>query len=384
MLLFSSGLFLRGALKASGAALGFEPRGGLVGTLDYSLGKFSDHAAQAATFAALERVRALPGVQDAGVATAAPYGDHWDIATVAPGSAPNANAGLESWMVRSTGGYLGALGLHLLAGRDFTVAESQGTEKSEVAIIDQRLATFLFPKGDALGQRITFNDGGLHHAEVVGICSAHRQNPSEQGEFRGYLMVPLAAGFSFASQTLYLQVHLATLDRGPTLAAVGSLRSALQDLNPDLPLVAITPLADVVDYNIESWLIRVAAALFGIFGGIALLLAVVGVYSVKAYAVTRRSREFGIRMALGAGPREILALILTQGAIQTTVAIALGTLLALGAGQVLASLLYHVSAADPLVLGGSAALLALAAMLACLLPARRATRLDPMVVLRSE
>ena len=114
------------------------------------------------------------------------------------------------------------------------------------------------------------------------------------------------------------------------------------------------------------------------------LLAVVGVYSVKAYAVTRRSREFGIRMALGAGPREILALILTQGAIQPTVAIALGPLLALGAGQVLASLLYHVSAADPLVLGGSAALLALAAMLACLLPARRATRLDPMVVLRSE
>jgi ABC-type antimicrobial peptide transport system permease subunit len=131
-------------------------------------------------------------------------------------------------------------------------------------------------------------------------------------------------------------------------------------------------------------MVRVGAVMFGAFGGIALLLAVVGVYGVKAYAVARRTREIGIRMALGAMPGDVFALIIKQGALQTALAVLLGIGLSLLIGKILASALFGVSAADPLVLGASIALLAASALLACYLPARRATKVNPTEALRAE
>jgi predicted permease len=388
MLLFSSGLFLRGALMAGGFDLGFEPRGGLVAELDFSLGKASEREAKAATFAALDRIRALPGVRSAGVTTITPYGYHHDVASVAPASAAALrrpeDSGIDSWITRTTPDYLSTIGLRLLSGRDFTSAEATASAPAGVAIIDESLARQLFPKGGALGQRLKYTDWSAREAEVVGVCTPHRQNPNEQDEHRGHLFVPLSENYSFASATVFLQARLATTDREAIRQAIASIRSALRGMNPELPLVQVLPFSELVDGNIESWLIRIGAALFGVFGAIALVLAVIGVYSVKAYAVSRQTREIGIRMALGAGPRQILGLVLTQGALQTAFALGLGTLLALGAGRLLRSILYHVSPNDPIVLLASASLLAVAAMLACLVPARRATRVDPMVTLRAE
>ena len=124
--------------------------------------------------------------------------------------------------------------------------------------------------------------------------------------------------------------------------------------------------------------------MFGIFGGIALLLAVVGVYGVKAYVVERRTREIGIRLALGANPRDVFALIAMQGVLQTAVSVALGLALSLGAGRVLSTMLFSVSPADPVSLVVAAVLLSAAALLACYLPARRATRVSPLTALRTE
>ena len=129
---------------------------------------------------------------------------------------------------------------------------------------------------------------------------------------------------------------------------------------------------------------RLGAILFGVFGGIALLLAVVGVYGVKAYAVARRTREIGIRMALGAHRGDVFKLIMKQGALQTAFALGIGLLLSLGVGRILATMLYKVSPADPLALIVSATLLAAAALLACFFPARRATKVSPMTALRTE
>jgi putative ABC transport system permease protein len=130
--------------------------------------------------------------------------------------------------------------------------------------------------------------------------------------------------------------------------------------------------------------VRLGALLFGVFGGIALVLAVVGVYGVKAYAVACRTREIGIRMALGAHRRDIFALIMRQGALQTALAVIIGLLLSLAAGRVLAQILYQVSPSDPLALVASGAMLAAAALLACFFPARRATHVEPLEALRTE
>jgi ABC-type antimicrobial peptide transport system permease subunit len=162
------------------------------------------------------------------------------------------------------------------------------------------------------------------------------------------------------------------------------LRQTLRAIDPDLPVLRLTPFTHLVEGNLDLWMVRVGAVMFGAFGCIALLLAVVGVYGVKAYAVARRTREIGIRMALGAMPGDVFALIIKQGALQTALAVLLGIGLSLLIGKILASALFGVSAADPLVLGASIALLAASALLACYLPARRATKVNPTEALRAE
>jgi ABC-type antimicrobial peptide transport system permease subunit len=162
------------------------------------------------------------------------------------------------------------------------------------------------------------------------------------------------------------------------------MRKALRTFDPDLPILRLIPFADLVEGNLDLWMVRSGAVMFGTFGGIALLLAVVGVYGVKAYAVARRTREIGIRMALGAMPGDVFALIIKQGALQTAFAVLMGTGLSLLVGKILASALFGVSAADPLVLGTSISILAASALIACYLPARRATKVNPTEALRAE
>jgi ABC-type antimicrobial peptide transport system permease subunit len=163
-----------------------------------------------------------------------------------------------------------------------------------------------------------------------------------------------------------------------------TLRSALRDIDPDLPVLGITPWVDLMERSVGLWVVKLGATLFGAFGAIALLLAVVGVYGVKAYAVACRTREIGIRMALGAHRKDVFALIMRQGALQTALAICVGLLLSLGAGRVLSQILYGVSPSDLFSLITSSLMLAAAALLACFLPARRATYVNPITALRTE
>jgi ABC-type antimicrobial peptide transport system permease subunit len=163
-----------------------------------------------------------------------------------------------------------------------------------------------------------------------------------------------------------------------------ALRRELRAHDPDLPILRLMPFADLIEGNLDLWMVRMGAVMFSTFGGIALLLAVVGVYGVKAYAVARRTREIGIRMALGAMPGDVLSLIIKQGAMQTAFGVILGTGLSLLVGKALAAALFGISPADPIVLGTSIALLAGFALLACYLPARRATKVNPTEALRAE
>ena len=298
---------------------------------------------------------------------------------------PNApDPGAGGLFTAITPGYFDAIGVHLLRGRDFTQAEAENKDSPRVAIIDEKMATKLFPNGDAIGQRIRYtnppSDGSPAEMEVVGVVNWHRHEVQNEGPQRR-LFVPLAQAYN---GNVYFHVRLNSTDRKVVAAMIPTLRQALRELDPTLPILKMTPFVDLLEKSVGLWIVRLGAVLFGVFGGIALLLAVVGVYGVKSYAVARRTREIGIRMALGAHPSDVFSLIMKQGALQTAFALAIGLLLSLAAGRVLAQILYEVSPSDPTALLVSSVLLSAAALLACYLPARRATKVSPMTALRTE
>ena len=391
MLLFSAGLFFRGALKASGLNPGFEAAGDLVTEFDFSLVKKDPAEARRLIFAAIQRARDLPGVQTAAVGTMLPYGNFTTTRRVMSAreamptdpKAPDPGAG--ALYTATTPGYFDALGVKLLLGRDFTQAEAENKNMPRVAIIDDEMAKKLFPNTDAIGQHIRYTQppqdgspGG--DMEVIGIVNSHRHD-IQTDTLNCRVFVPLAQGYN---GNVYLHVRFATKDRHSLIALIPTLRQTLRDIDPDLPILSIAPFSDLMEKGVGLWVVRLGAILFGVFGGIAVLLAVVGVYGVKAYAVACRTREIGIRMALGAHRRDVFALIMRQGVMQTALAVAVGVLLSLAAGRVLAQILYEVSPSDPFALLVSSAMLAAAALLACFLPARRATLVDPIQALRTE
>jgi ABC-type antimicrobial peptide transport system permease subunit len=212
------------------------------------------------------------------------------------------------------------------------------------------------------------------------VVNSHRHDV-QSDTLNRRLFVPLAQGYN---GNVYLHVRLNRKDRRAVVGLIPTMRQTLRNVDPDMPILGVAPFSDLVEKSVGLWVVRLGAVLFGIFGGIALVLAVVGVYGVKAYAVACRTREIGIRMALGAHRKDVFALIMRQGAMQTGLAVAVGLLLALGAGRVLSQILYQVSPNDIFALLTSSIMLATAALLACFLPARRATRVNPMVALRTE
>ena len=390
MLLFSAGLFFRGALKASSLNPGFEPAGDLVTEFDFSLVKKDPAEARRLIFAFAQRARELPGVQAAAVGTMLPYGNYTNSRRIMsarealPTDSKAPDPGADALYTATTPGYFDAIGVKLLHGRDFTQAEAENKNTPRVAIIDDEMARKLFPNTDAIGQHIRYTqppkDGSPSDMEIVGVVSSHRQNV-QTDTLNRRLFVPLAQGYT---GNVFLHVRFGTKDRQALIRLIPTLRQTLRDVDPDLPILSIAPFSDLVGKSIDLWMVRLAAILFGVFGGIALLLAVVGVYGVKAYAIACRTREIGIRMALGAHRRDVFVLMMRQGAMQTALAVAVGLLLSLTAGRVLAQILYEVSPSDPFALISASLLLAAAALLACFFPARRATRVDPMTALRTE
>jgi putative ABC transport system permease protein len=217
--------------------------------------------------------------------------------------------------------------------------------------------------------------------EIVGIVARHRHDVMDDNGPALRIYFPLAQSYS---PGMWLSVRYSSKDPSAVQGALQGLRTELRRADADLPVLQQLPFTLLLDKSVMLWLIRLGAVMFGVFGGIALLLAVVGVYGVKAYAVERRTREIGIRMALGADRRDVFSLIAMQGVLQTAVSVALGLALSLLVGQVLSSMLFAVSPADPISLGLAAVLLSAAALLACYLPARRATRVSPLTALRTE
>ncbi len=272
----------------------------------------------------------------------------------------------------------------------------------KVAIVDEVLAKKLWPDGDALGQQIQFaakdapkaksgGQGGVGtmseghgeaktQIEIVGIVPHTRFSLFEKDPSGG-LYLPFAGGFQ---SNVFFHIKFAPNAARDPVATTDLLRRTVRDVDGAIPILELKSFTQHLDSNLQLWVVRAGATLFTVFGALALGLAVVGVYGVKAYSVARRTREIGIRMALGAQRETVQWMILREGAVMLASGIFIGLLLAVGTGKLLSGVLYDVGALDPLAFTIAPIVLAAAALLATWLPARRATRISPMAALRTE
>jgi predicted permease len=406
-LLTAAALFVRGAGKAAAIDTGLRPGASYLLEVDASLAGYEPKRAEELYRTLNERLAALPGVERASISATVPFSmieidRNVQRAGLHPGpdarpaSAAEGVAFKASW--NSVGAdYFSTVGLPVLRGRAFTEAEAT-RPGPKVAIIDEALAKKLWPDGDALGQRVQYAGESTPVAkrgegegtsadpekqdetmEIVGVVPVTRHALFANEEPDGAFYLPFARGFQ---SDVSFFVRFRALTSGTETADL--LRRTVREVDPSIPILSLQTFAQYLDSNLDLWLVRAGAALFSIFGGLALGLAVVGLYGVKAYSVARRTREIGIRMALGAQPGMVLRLIMGEGAIMLLTGLALGLLLAAATGKILSGILYEVGAFDPPAFVSAFTILAAATLFATWLPARRATRINPMVALRTE
>jgi len=400
-LITAAALFIRGAGKAASVDTGLRPGASYILEVDASLAGYEPKRSQELYRNLNERLAALPGVERASISSIVPFGMFelsrkvqragvHPASDAKPATAAEGLAFEVAW--NSVGaGYFSVVGLPVTRGRGFT--ETEATQPGpKVAIIDEVLAKKLWPDGDAVGQRIQYadqkggtnadvNSGEKESMEIVGIVPATRHALFETEEPVGGIYLPFARGFQ--SDISYF-VRFRSLAPGSEAAAADLLRRAVRDVDPSIPIISLRTFAQHLDSNLDLWLVRAGAALFSIFGALALGLAVVGLYGVKAYSVARRTREIGIRMALGAQAGAVLRMIMWEGSIMLISGVAIGLLLAIATAKILSGILYGVGALDPVAFTVAPAVLAVAALIATWLPARRATRVDPVQALRAE
>jgi predicted permease len=405
-LITAAALFIRGAAKAASVETGLHADNTFLVEVDASLGGFDRTRTEDLYRVVSEKLASLPGVEHASISATVPFGLNSVKKNVqragvhpAPDARPSTAAEgmtLAPWWNGVGADYFATVGLPLLRGRTFTAAEATQAGGPAVAIIDEILAKKLWPNGDALGQRIQIpirddappeksedSNGEIKRGEtieIIGIVPATKNRLFEK-QPSGSLYLPFARSFQ---SDVFFFVKFASLPLSNIPATADLLRRTVQSVDPVLPVIELRTFAQHMDGNPQLWIVRAGAALFSVFGGLALGLAVVGIYGVKAYAVARRTREIGIRMALGAQRKTVLWMILREGFVMVAAGLALGLILAFGAGKIASSILYQVSPLDPFAFTLAPVVLATAALLATWLPARRATKISPMAALRTE
>ena len=376
LLIVGAGLFLRALAEARSIDPGFEPRGVELASLDLGVANLAPDAGRQLGEELVRRAAALPGVTGAALAVDLPLdGGNFGLGPIAvegrePPPAPDGRPGSwrADWNV-VTPGYHALLRIPIVDGRDFTAADRAGAP--EVAIINETLAAQLFPGERAVGRTIRNEE---HTLTVVGV-SRDAKYRSLGSAAHGFIYVPLAQRYMGRTTLL---TRLA--DGAPSVAQ--PVRRLVAELNPALPVVDQQTLAEYTAMALLPQ--RVALWVAGSLGVVALLLAVIGIYGITAYSVAQRARELGIRVALGASRGGVLRLVLRDGTRLALVGAAVGLAGAAAVTRLLAGLLYGVPPIDPIAFGGAAALLVSAAVLASWVPARRASRVDPMIALRGD
>ncbi|MCE9669745.1 ABC transporter permease [Myxococcus stipitatus] len=372
VLLISAGLLVRSLWRLQDVEPGFQEEGVLTWSMSLPPERYPDEARQAAFFQqVVERVSQVPGVQGAGAISDLPMGgaNIWLSLEVEGRPVPVSERPSVGFQA-ITPGYLRTLGIPLLQGRDVATTD---TAKSEpVVLLNQTAARQHFPGQDAVGQRLRLGGEATPMLTVVGVVGDVKYDgPAKEARPEAYVAT-LQRTFFFTSFVARTQ--------GDPAAVIPSVRAAVGELDRELPLADVRTMAQRLAESTARP--RFMSFVVALFAGMSLLLAGVGLSGVMAYAVRQRTREMGIRMALGAQPSDVLRLVLGHGMRLALLGVGLGLVGAFALTRVMASLLYGVSTTDPLVFGALAALVTLVALLATWLPAHRATRVDPQIALR--
>lgn len=377
VVLIMAGLFMRSLQRAERADLGFKPDHLVNFTVDvHELGY--DEQRGANFFRELgSRVRALPGVESAAFAYSVPMGYY------SSGRSPlwnESQRGLPASKVAAVrfnkvgADYFSAMGIEIVRGR--AIDESDQSTTPLVAVINENLARKLWPGQNAIGRHFRRDSGDGPDIEVVGVARYSKvsfiaEDPAP------YFYVPITQNYT-SVRVLHVRSSL------PTASVVREVEAQVHALDPNLPVFDIMPMAESLEGGNGFFFLRIAAIFAGALGGLSLLLAIVGMYGVISYAVSQRTRDIGVRIALGAQHRSIFGMVLWHGLKLVTIGLAIGVALSAGLSQFVAGLLVNTGTLDPLAYASASLLLVAVAALACYIPARRAMRVDPMVALRYE
>jgi predicted permease len=374
ILLSGAGLMIRSLSALSSFDSGFNARGVTVVSVAAVAKKYDTPERRAAFAAALiDGYRALPGVSAVAVTQFLPLqAGGAKTAVSAESGESSADAAIQMSYFSVSPDYFSTLGLRLLRGRLINAADRLGS--TPVTVISQSAAEQLYPGLDPIGRRIEVKTPtGTDSQEIVGIISDVKPYDATT-DVLPQIYLPFAQVPSLVNNVL--------LRSAGALPPLAVLRSVVYAVDPNQPVAGVRTFEEILSLIFSQQ--RFAMMLFSTFSVVALVLATVGIYGVMAFSVSRRTSEFGIRMALGARPGDVMQLIMGQATRLTGAGILLGALGAMATGRFLQSLLYRTEVSDPVVLGGIALLLFGAALLASYIPARRATKVDPIVALRAE
>jgi putative ABC transport system permease protein len=384
LLLMGAGLMIRSLQRLYRVDAGFDPHGVVTMTAAIPESKFTAAKQQADFFAqVLLRERSLPGVVSAGVVDDIPLNQGGSVQPVQidgqPIVAMSEQPEVDTRLISP--GYMSAMRTPVLRGRDFSDSDVEG--RPAVALISQSISRRFWPGQDPIGKRLTmtFTPGVVR--EVIGVVGDVKLDGLDQQRPEEAIYLPLAqmtdtspGGWRAFPMTLVVRT-----ETNPA-GAISAVQNAIRQVDPTVVLRDVLTMDDVVETSLSQR--RLNTLLLGSFAGLALLLAVVGIYGVLSYSVRRRVREIGIRVALGARLGDVLRMVVLEGMKPTLLGVGIGIIAALGLGRTVSSLIYGVRPSDPLTLVLVALLLSFVAFLASLIPAYRATKVDPMVALRYE
>ncbi|HEY6403304.1 MAG TPA: FtsX-like permease family protein, partial [Blastocatellia bacterium] len=375
LLLVGGGLCLRSLFNAQSIDIGFQTGNRLITTIDLSSLGYSETRGRAFYDNLIERVKNIPGVESASLASHLPLGTaSWGTSVKIEGLQPsNGDSGFGVNVMSVGPDYFKTMGTAVVRGREFTSRDTEGAPG--VVIINEEMARLFWPGRDPVGAIVRMDDSrGEQLYEIVGVA--------QTGKYRSLGEQPRRFLYHSFLQGNYARATLVAKTSGDPLSALAAVLREIGALDPNVAPTQVGTLRDHMAFVLFP--ARFAGILLSVFGAIALVLALAGLSGLIADSVSQRTREIGIRMALGATTRDALKLVIGEGMLLTLIGMAIGVGAAFGLTRFLSDLLYGVSAVDPLTFGVIAALLIGVAIVACWLPARRATKVDPMVALRCE
>ncbi|HKR61156.1 MAG TPA: ABC transporter permease, partial [Pyrinomonadaceae bacterium] len=372
LLLIGAGLLVRSLIQLQNVKPGFDPDNVLTMRIDLPMEKYSTPEKAGAFFSELEgRVSSLPGVETVGTVTELPLsGQPNDMPYTVEGRPPvSIDQAFDNDFRRVNRNYFSAMRIPFFRGRNFT--EQEVRQSAKVVIISDLLARQVFPNEEPIGKRLIMALGN-EPFEIIGIVGDIRH--------RGLDTTPSAAMYMPTNQSPWTNLVVRT--KGDPANLVGPVRNEVRGIDPDQPVADVRTMKDWMDTAVAGP--RYRTALLALFALVALVLASTGIYGVMSYSVSQRTHEIGVRMALGARRADVLRLVVRQGMSLVLIGVGLGVIGAIALTRVMSTLLFGVTPKDPITFVGVAFLLTLVAFVACFVPARRATKVDPLVALRYE